>query len=181
MANIKSRVKQEFPSLSISESITLHNFYQPDVQNPSAFIEEVAEYANSMDYATISFYPFFKGFKTKDDFQKAFDFLHEQINKPIAIAETGHLSEDLSVESLDLFISGNQSEQKDYLESLITNAQNHNYEYVIWWTHRDYDELWETFPDAVKDLGKLWISTGIINEDGADKEAFATWNFVFNK
>ena len=181
MANIRTRIKQEFPSLNVSESITLHNFYQPDVQDPVAFIDEVAAYVNTLDFVMISFYPFFKGLKTKADFQEAFDFLHEHVNKTIAFAETGHLSEDLRVDSFDLFISGNQSEQNDYLESLITNAQNHNYEYIIWWTHRDYNELWETFPDEVKDLGKLWISTGIINEDGAEKEAFATWEIVYNK
>lgn len=181
MTNIRIRIKQEFPSLSISESITLHNFYQPDVHDPNTFVDEIADYANGMDFVTISFYPFFKGLKTKANFQEAFDFLHEQVNKPIAIAETGHLSEDLTVESFNLFIQGNQSEQNDYLESLFTNAQNHNYEYIIWWTHRDYNELWDTFPDEVKDSGKLWISTGIINEDGMEKEAFATWDLVFSK
>ncbi len=181
MSNIRTRVKQEFPSLIISESITLHNFYQPDVPDPAVFVAEVADYANSMDFATISFYPFFKGLKTKENFQEAFDFLHEKIDKPIAFAETGHLSENLSVQSFNLFISGNQSEQKDYLESLIMNAQNHDYEYIIWWTHRDYDELWATFPEAVQDLGKIWISTGIINEDGTKKDAYTIWDIVANK
>lgn len=181
MANIRTRIKQEYPSLVISESVTLHNFFEPNVEDPETYIEEVTDYINTMDFATISFYPFFSGLKTKADFQRAFDFLHEQVNTSIAFGETGHLSEDLTVESFDLFIQGNQSEQNDYLESLITNAQEHNYEYLIWFTHRDYDELWETFPEDLKDLGKLWISTGMINEDGMEKEAFATWEFVVNK
>ncbi len=96
------RIKQEFPSLTISESITLHNFYQPDVQNAQAYIDEITTYANSMDLVTISFYPFFNGLKTKDNFQEAFDFLHEKINKPLAFSETSHLSEDLSIESYNL-------------------------------------------------------------------------------
>jgi hypothetical protein len=181
MANIRARIQQEFPSLEISESITLHNFYEPDVPNSEDFIAEIANYANSMDLVTISFYPFFKGLTTDEDFKRALDFLHEKIEKPIAIAETSHLSEDLSVESFDLFIAGNQSEQNDYLKTLLTQAQIHDYEYVIWWTHRDYDELWDTFPNEVKDLGKLWISTGIINENGAEKEAYASWKLVFGK
>ena len=181
MANVKSRIEQEFPDLTVSESITLHNFYQPDVQNPATFIAEVAEYANAMDFVTISFYPFFKGLKTKEDFQDAFNFLHEKIDQPIAIAETGHLSEDLTVDGLNLFITGNPLEQQDYLEVLATNAQIHNYEYIIWWTHRDYNELWETFPESVKDLGKIWMSTGIINEEGTEKAAYASWDIAFRK
>ena len=181
MAEIRSRIKAEFPTLQISESITLHNFYNPDVENPNEFIEEISNYANSLDLVTISFYPFFKGLKTKAEFQQAFDFLHEKITKPIAFSETSHLSEDLTVESFDLFIAGNQSEQNAYQEALFTNAQENDYEYLIWWAHRDYDELWETFPVEAKDLGKLWISTGIINEDGEEKESYATWDLVFNK
>ncbi len=181
MVNIRIRIKQEFPSLSISESVTLHNFHQPDVPNSQAYIDEIANYANSMDFVTISFYPFFKGLKTKDDFQEAFDFLHEKINKPIAFAETSHLSEDLTVASFNLFIPGNQSEQNEYLESLLINAQENNYRYIIWWAHRDYNELWESFPEEDKDLGKLWISTGIINEEGTEKEGYFTWKLVFNK
>ena len=181
MANIKTRIKQEFPTLAISESFTLHNFFEANVVNPEAYKKEVSDYANTLDFVTISFYPFFSGLKTKADFQRAFDFLHQRITKKIAFGETGHLSEDLSVASFNLSISGNQSEQNDYLESLITNAQEQNYEYIIWFTHRDYNELWETFPADVKDIGKIWISTGIINEDGMEKNANSTWDFVFKK
>ena len=181
MSNIRTRIKEEFPSMPISESMTLHNLYNPTVDSPNIYINEVVSYANSHDFVAISFYPFFKGLSTEEDFQNAFDFLHEKITKPIAFAETSHLSEDLTVDSFDLFIPGNEAEQKDYLETLLTNAQEENYLYVIWWAYRDYDELWETFPDEVKDLGKLWISTGILNEDGAEKEALESWEIAFKK
>ncbi|WP_204336873.1 hypothetical protein [Cryomorpha ignava] len=181
MANIRARIMQEFPSLILSESVTLHNFYQPDVPDSAQYIAEIADYANSLGFVTISFYPFFKGLKTKDDFQEAFDFLHQKINKPIAFAETSHLSETLSVESLNIYILGSQYEQNEYLETLLINAQENDYKYIIWWAHRDYNELWESFPEEVKDLGKLWISTGIINEDGIEKQALSTWDLVFNK
>jgi hypothetical protein len=180
MNNLRPRIKAEFPSVHISESITLHNLYQPDVPEPESFVEELVNYMNSMDFVSISFYPYFKGLKTSEGFQNAFDFLHERINKPIVFAETSHLSEDLTVDSFNLFIAGNQSEQNLYLQTLLTNAQTHNYIYVIWWAHRDYNELWETFPEELKDLGKLWISTGIINEDGIKKEAYLTWDKVLN-
>lgn len=181
IANVRARIKQQFPSLSISESITLHNLYKPDVANPQEFIDEIVNYANSQEFAAISFYPFFKGLKTKQDFQQAFDFLHQQIDKPIAFAETSHLSEDLTVDSFDLFIAGNESEQNDYLKTLLTNAQEQDYEYIVWWAHRDYNELWEIFPEEVQDLGKIWISTGIMNENGAEKRALSTWEMVADK
>jgi hypothetical protein len=134
-----------------------------------------------LDFSAISFYPFFKGLKTKEDFQEAFDFMYSKLNRPIAFSETGHLSEDLKVDSYSLFIAGDQCEQKDYLEALLRNAQEHNYIYIIWWTHRDYDELWQTFPAEAKDLGKLWISTGIINGDGKEKKAYSSWKMALDK
>ena len=180
MANIRMRIQEEFPTLQISESITLHNFYQPDVPNPDGFIEEIANYANTMDLVAISFYPFFKGLKSEQDFMKAFDFLHEKIEKPIAIAETSHLAEDLSVESFDLFIAGNESEQDDYLKTLLTQAQIHDYEYIIWWAHRDFDALWKTFPEEVKDLGRIWRDTGLLDEEGRGRRSYETWESVLN-
>ena len=179
--NVKTRIQQEFPSLSISESITLHNLYEPDVPNSQQYIDELVNYANTMDFVSISFYPYFKGLKTNEEFQNAFNFLHDKINQPIAFAETGHLSEDLIVNSYGISINGNENEQNNYLEKLLLNAQEENYEFVIWWTHRDYNELWETFPLELQDLGKLWISTGIINEDGLEKETYSTWKIVLDK
>jgi len=64
---------------------------------------------------------------------------------------------------------------------LLTNAQDENYEYVIWWTHRDYEPLWETFPENLKDLGALWLSNGILDEDGSEKEAYSSWEGAFSK
>lgn len=181
MTKVKSRIKIANPSVAISESVMLHGFYQPDFGNPQNVISEVTSYVNTMDFAAISFYPFLKGLASKNEIQSAFDFLHSIITVPIAFAETGHLSEDLTVEGFDLFIPGNQTEQNDYLQTLLINAQEENYEYVIWWTHRDYDLLWDIFPEESKDLGKLWISNGILNEDGAVKEAYTSWSQAFSK
>jgi hypothetical protein len=181
MSKIRERIKERFPLLQISESMTLHNLYMADVTNPVEYVGEIVDYANNLDFVAISFYPFFKGLQAKHEFQAAFDFLHQKIQKPIAFSETSHLSEDLAVESYQLFIPGNENEQKEYLETLLVNAQKYDYEYLIWWAHRDYDALWETFPPEIRDLGKLWLSTGLINEDGRTKKAFASWKSAYSK
>ncbi|HKK61971.1 MAG TPA: hypothetical protein VJ951_05395, partial [Bacteroidales bacterium] len=130
---------------------------------------------NQMDFVAISFYPFFKNQNSVNDFQQTFDFLHNRIDKPIAFVETCHLAENLLVTNLNLSISGNEVEQNSYLETLLTNAQEQNYEFVIWWAHRDYDALWETFPPELKDIGKLWRDTGLLDEDGNERVSYTTW------
>ena len=118
MANVQMRLKTEFPNLLISESTTLHNYFDPQVNNPAEHILELSEYINQFDFAAISFYPFFKGLHTKEEFQAAFDFLHSNINIPISFVETTHLPENLSVPALNIDIKSSECEQKEYLEVL---------------------------------------------------------------
>lgn len=181
MTNVKSRIQTEYPGLRISESMTLHNLYEPDVPEPEEYLAEMVSYVNELDFAAISFYPFFKGLNSTTDFQEAFDFLHAEISRPIAFSETSHLSEDLSVDSFELFIESDECEQNLYLETLFSNAFEQEYEYVIWWAHRDFYELWLTFPEDVQDLGKLWRNTGLVADDGSNKKAFSTWELVLDK
>lgn len=178
---VTSRIKEIYPTLKISESISLHNLYKPEGLNPEEYINEIVTHMNTMDFVSISFYPFLKNLHSKTEIQEALDFLYSKTEKPIAFVETGHIAEDLSVENYDLFLKGDECGQNKYLELLLTNAQKKDYKFIIWWTHRDYDALWKTFPDDVMDLGKLWKDTGLLNESGKERMSFKTWTTVFNK
>jgi len=173
--NVTARVKQRYPNLAISESISLHNWYDPDSADLTDYQVAITNHINEMDFVAISFYPFFKNLRSQDDFQKAFDFLHSRTNKPIAIVETCHLAENLIVPNLGISIDGNNIEQNRYLETLFENAFQQRYKFVIWWAHRDYDALWETFPEELKDLGQLWRDTGLLDEDGVHRLSKTTW------
>ena len=179
--NVKSRIKELYPNLPISESISLHNLYEPDVTDLTNYINEITGYMNQMDFAAISFYPFFKNQHSKSEFQETFDFLHQNINRPIAFVESSHIAENLIVPNLSLSINGNETEQNSYLETLLLNAQEQNYEFIIWWAHRDFDELWETFPDELKDLGQLWRDSGLLDENGNQRLSMSTWSENLNK
>ena len=182
MSNVRSRIKTVHPNLPLSESVTLHNWYEPNVTNPTDFIMDISNYVNqNMDFSAISYYPFFKGQRTKAEFQKAFDFLHAEVNIPISFVETTHLAEDLIVNSFNINIESDVCEQKKYLETLLLNAYNKNYQFVIWWAHKDYDLLWSTFPPDVRDIGKLWRDTGLLNEAGEGRPSLIVWNNQFNK
>lgn len=178
MSKIRPRIKTAYPNLRISESLTLHNWYKAE---PSSNIKEISDYAENMDFVSISFYPYFKDLHYAEDFQRAFNFLHTQTSKPFAFVETAHLAENLQVDGYDIFIESDECAQKEYLEILLLNAYNQDYEFIIWWTHRDYDALWATFPNEVKDLGKLWKDTGLLDENGKERSAYKSWKTVFSK
>ncbi|WP_420583246.1 glycosyl hydrolase 53 family protein [Reichenbachiella sp.] len=173
--DVKTRIKQSYPDLKISESISLHNLYKEDVSNPQAYIDEISSQINQNDFVAISFYPFLKNLSSKADFQGALDFLHELTDLPIAFVETAHLAEDLVIPNLKVSIEGTENGQKEYLETLIENAHTRDYEFIIWWAHRDFDALWETFPEEVKDLGQVWRDTGLLSETGTERPAFSIW------
>ena len=182
MTQIRNRIKNAYPDLPLAESMTLHNWYNPEVANQADFIEEISNYVNQHnEFAAISYYPFFKGQHTKTEFQQAFDFLHSEVSVPISFVETTHLAQDLEISSFDLSIKSNVCEQKIYLETLLLNAFDKDYEFIIWWAHRDYDELWESFPSEYKDVGKLWRDTGLLDEKGTKRPSYVTWKEVWNK
>jgi hypothetical protein len=97
--------------------------------------------------------------------------------------ETNYLAEDLMVNAngTNLNISANETEQNQYLRSLFFNAYRQYYEFISWWAHRDYDELWQTFPPDQKELGKIWRDTGILDEDGNQREAYDTWVTILGR
>ncbi|MCV9387774.1 glycosyl hydrolase 53 family protein [Reichenbachiella ulvae] len=171
MKAVRANIKAKYPNLKTSESVTLHNWYGKD----AAIDEAITNFVNQQDFAAISFYPFFVGLHTAADFQRAFDFLHERVTVPIAFVETNHLAEDLVIPNLSVDISSNETEQANYLTSLLQNAEEHSYPFVIWWGHRDYDALWETFPEEVKDVGQIWRDTGLLDENGNERPAYQVW------
>ncbi|MDT0557974.1 glycosyl hydrolase 53 family protein [Ichthyenterobacterium sp. W332] len=178
MANVTSRIKEEHSDLKISESISLHNLYEPNTTDTSAYINDILSHINTLDFIAISYYPFLNNQSTESDFQDTFNFLHNNVNSPVAFVETSHLAENLVVPNLNVSINGSESDQNLYLETLLNNAQNQNYEFTIWWTHKDYDALWETFPPELLDLGQLWRDTGLISENGTERLSLSTWERV---
>lgn len=80
---------------------------------------------------------------------------------------------------MNISINGNEVEQNVYLETLLTNAQEQEYEFIIWWTFRDYDAHWETFPVELLDIGKLWRDTGLVDEEGNQRLSYTTWKTFF--
>lgn len=181
MNDVKSRVKQAYPGLRISESISIHNIYESEIDDAQAYVSDVMNHVNQNDFMAISFYPFLKNLSSASEFQGAFDFIHSNTTLPIAFVESAHIAEDLIIPNFNVSIDGNETGQNEYLETLFENAQSHNYEFIIWWAHRDFDALWETFPDEVRDLGQIWRDTGLLDENGVERSSYSTWVSKFGE
>ncbi len=181
MNHIRQRIKTAYPDLPLSESFTLHALYQSGLSDATDYEQEVFEHVNQDDFVSVSFYPFFKKWNTREEWQQALDFLHAHVQKPIVFSETGHISADLQIQAYNFSLNGSETEQNEFLQTLLLNAQQHSYEFVIWWTHRDYYQTWLTFPPETRDLGRFWLTTGLLKDDGSYREAYDSWKEVYKK
>ncbi|MFY0643724.1 MAG: glycosyl hydrolase 53 family protein [Bacteroidia bacterium] len=181
MSAVRPRIKAKYGNIKISESLTLHNWYKSDVPDKTAYEQELSDYTEEFDFTAVSFYPFMKGLSSPEEMQEALDFLHSQTNKPIAFVETAHIAEDLVIPNFNTNIPSDECQQADYVSTLLNNADDKNYLFLIWWAYRDFDELWETFPEGVKDLGRIWRDTGLLDENGNERPSFSLWKQILAK
>lgn len=174
---VSVRINEAYPLIPLSASVSIHNF----LDNQGTDTNGIIDFMNNQDFAAISYYPFLHNALTVADFQATFEFLHQNIQVPIAFSETGYLAEDLVIPNYNVYIQGSQSSQNAYLQTLLNQAQLHQYLFVTWFSHRDYDALWETFPPEIQDLGKIWRDTGILDESGESRKSKTTWDIASNK
>ncbi len=172
---VQRELRERFPRLPLAESVTLHKLLDRQNRGLAEYRKKIQEFVEGHDFFAVSFYPFFLGLHQEKEFGEALDFLPTFTGKPIAITETGHPAEPLKIRRWNLDFPTDPKEQAAFVKVLLSRAQAHHYRFVTYWTARDFDELWKTFPEAVKDLGALWRDTGLIDEAGQPRPAFETW------
>jgi hypothetical protein len=178
---VQGGLRERFPKLPMAESVTLHKLLDRQNRGLEDYRKQIQALVEEQDFFAVSFYPFFLGLHTEKDFAEALDFLPTFTRKPIAITETGHPAEPLKIRTWNLDFPADPKEQASFVNVLLSRAQSHHYRFVTYWAARDFDELWRTFPDAVKDLGALWRDTGLIDEAGRPRPAYGVWKGWFGR
>src|SRR5262245_26574531 len=174
-AHVRGEVKKKYPKLLVAESVTLHKLLEKRNKKLADYQKSIREFVADHDFCAVSFYPFFQGQHKAAEFDDSLTFLTTFTDKPLAIAETGHPAEDLDVKRWNLNFRTTPEEQNAYVTALLKRAQVDRYLFVTWFASKDFDELWATFPDAVKDIGRLWRDTGLVDEKGKERPALGTW------
>jgi hypothetical protein len=174
-AHVRAEIKKQHPDMVVAESVTLHKLLEKGNKKLAEYQKAIREFIAGHDFCPVSFYPFFLGQHKPAEFDEAFKFLTTFTDKRIAIAETGHPAEDLAVKRWNLNFPATAAEQDDYVTTLLKRAQADRYLFVTWYASKDFDDLWATFPESVKDLGRLWRDTGLVDEKGKERPGLATW------
>ena len=174
-------LKKKFPRLPMAQSVTLHVLLDKKLPNLEQYQKRIETFISDYDFNAISFYPFFMGLHYYDEFVVALRAIRQFGEKPIAISETGHPAEPIVAKTWNLNIPSSPEEQNEFIKALLNQAQADKYLFVTQFACRDYDELWKRFPEEVKDLGRLWRDTGLVDENNNKRLACQTWVSVLAK
>ncbi len=172
---VRRRVKQLFPRLPVGESLSLHQLLDPNVPGQAERWTRMQTFVKSFDFVAVSYYPLLLGHKRAEEIDGVLMRLRLLTSKPLAFAETGQPAETLELPSHQLVFPLTQADQSVAMNALFRFASRERCLFVIWWCHRDYDALWETFPADVKDIGRIWRDLGILDETGARRESYHVW------
>jgi len=173
--NTYKSLKPSYPDLPIFLTIQLETFNN-NFEKQKSIIESIIPYT---DYIAISTYPF-GNFADPGDipdnwFSRLYDMAPE---KPVAIAETAFLAEDLTLKIFNgNTIEGNQDYQASYLDLLFNQMAGIDCRFMTWFVIRDYDQLWLSMEEqGVDEIFKSWRDTGLIDEGGNPRLALEYWD-----
>lgn len=94
--------------------------------------------------------------------------------KPLFISETGWPAQDISIPAYGLEVDASECKQAAYLRTLLSEAAGLGAEGIVWFTHRDYDRLWEDTLGS-DDLSRIWRDTGLLDGSGRARDGLAVW------
>ncbi len=95
--------------------------------------------------------------------------------KPIAIAETGWMAEDMVIPAYGLNVPGTPQWQADYVHKLLAEADRLNAVLVAWFCIVDFDTLW-TDSLGQDPLAQIWRDTGFYDETLQIRPALLAWD-----
>lgn len=171
-------LKATYPDLLIFSSVTGAQLLSGFIDKNDHAQQRLAalQIITNSDLYGISFYPYLSNFQGNSWPEGTFDELFSLSSKPIAIAETGYPAQtfDVKLDSIDITIEADQIKQDKFISDLLETCSRHNTKFVINFTIRDYDQLWEEV-GGKNDISVLWRDIGLYDENGNRRTAYATW------
>ncbi|MBN2336800.1 hypothetical protein JXL21_14690 [Candidatus Bathyarchaeota archaeon] len=166
-------LKSKHPDLPVFLTFQAEYYYQNlETQEPA--MERLLPYT---DYMALSSYPFMAypdpATIPDDHFQRIRGLAPE---KPYCIAETGFPSHNTTIEELYATFPGKPEWQTQYVEYLFNSSESMDAEFIAWFVLIDYDATWEYLKEFIGPIYRLWIETGLIDENLQPKPALKLWD-----
>ena len=92
----------------------------------------------------------------------------------LAITENGWAAQDLVIPAFNVNVPSNATFQRTYASRMLTESEQLDMEFVIWWAHVDFDAFWDgaLLQDPV---ARIWRDIGLVDENLVDRPALSVW------
>jgi hypothetical protein len=173
-----SAVKQLHPDLPVffTTDILHYKRLTRDAAGPQE--REVAELMRYSDLFAMSIYPHMSRAGLHPVPADFLDFAR-RFDKPVAVAESGMTSRDITLRTYGVTLAGSEAEQARFTRLLLTTAARDHYEFVINFATTDSEKLVARLRPPVDDLARIWAFTGMQTSDKKPKSALGVWNAYF--
>ena len=174
---VYERVKLAHPGLPVGASFVGTAYlagYGPDDIDQQR--RELAELEPWLDVVAWSLHPFMSSYLADSLPATFFPELVALTDLPQAVAESSYPAQrfSLEIDGSEVVFDGTPAKQADFTRRLLRAADDAEMLFVIWFTVRDYDELW-AHELGMSDLALIWRDTGLYAGDGAERPALAVW------
>ena len=177
LSQVYTMLKTDYPSLPMLASLM--------VDESAAGFAHAQQLLPVTDYIALSAYPYVHvsssagGNTDPSLFPTGYftRFADLDPTKPLAIAETGYIAEDLVIPAYSLSKTGKPEWQEGYLSMLAEFCQQRQARFLIWFCHKDYDAGDNRLKSLglYQDLFGIWEDTGLKDEAGSPRPAWFTW------
>ncbi len=140
-------------------------------KNLSLQIPEVKKLMQYSDLAALSTYRYGLNHNppTETYFAEA-----KSLGKPIAIAEMGGISRDVTVFSYAL--KATEEDQEKFVSFMLKKAAENKFPFVVNFVAIDYEKFAAKLPKESQEVAKVWMYTGLQKSNGQTKPALGVWD-----
>jgi hypothetical protein len=173
---IYESLKQEYPDLPIFATFTVSHMNGLDGGEKAVQKAEIESLLPYLDLIGLSSYPYGWMYESgkADPIPEDFFAAALAFGKPLAVTESGAPSYSFSAFGKNYEFT--EEYQARWVDFLLRQAEEHQFKFVVAFTGIDYDKLLAVFPANVRELGMIWVYTGLERSDGCAKRALSVWD-----
>ena len=179
---VTNALRAQFPNLQLMISVALKSPGSAAAATINAELPRIVQY---VDVVGVSIYPyvFFDHADRGDPSNLPANWL-SQIQtiaggKPVAIAETGWVAEQLTIPFFGVDVPSDAGMQDQYLAALFNEAEALDARFIVWFALVDFDALWNGVLQQ-DPVAHIWRDTGLYDENLNPRPSLNTWQQQLN-
>lgn len=177
----RRRVRASFPDLPVFFTTEVSHYLEMHPEDLNAGQEAaIGDLMKDSDLFAMSLYPYM-GYSWPEPFTATRLDFALRFKKPIAIAESGMTSQDVTLPTYGVTLRGTPEKQRDFELELFKAGRANNYRFIINFATTDFPGLVAALGGAIGELASIWQYTGMQTERGVPKLAQAAWDAEFAK